>query len=133
MADEVRALAGRTRAATEDIRNMIDSLQRGSKEAVAVMAASTSSVQETVQLARDAETALKQIKDAIETINNMNIQIASATEEQSLVCEDVNQNVAQISDFARETSKDAQTLTGISRELRGAAKGLSDQFGRFRV
>ena len=133
VADEVRALAGRTRDATDDIRTMIETLQRHSKDAVEVMSTNTSSVLEAVQFARDAEASLLQIRSAIETIGQMNIQIATATEEQSHVCEDVNRNVTLISDSGRLIAEGADDLTTLNRQLKDAADALSGEFSRFRV
>lgn len=133
VADEVRALAGRTRSATEDIRVMLNNLQEGSRTAASMMQTSTDRVQETVQSARQAEAALVQIKEAIAQISQMNFQIAAATEQQSAVCEDVNKNITQIATVAADTAQAASSLRALGEEQDKAADVLKRQLGQFKV
>ncbi len=133
VADEVRALAGRTRVATDDIRVMLGTLQEGSRKAAQMMQTSTERVQESVKLTRQAEGALAQIKESISLISEMNFQIATATEQQSAVCEDVNKNIAQIASSAADTAGSASALRQLGLQQDSAATTLQQQLAQFKV
>lgn len=133
VADEVRALAGRTRTATEDIRVMLSTLQEGSRNAAGMMQTSSERVNESVQLAKQAEGALAEIKEAISQISQMNFQIATATEEQSAVCEDVNQNITRIAGAVSDTADAAKSLRQLGQQQDTAADTLQKQLGQFKV
>lgn len=108
VADEVRTLAGRTQESTLEIEQMIERLQGGSQEAVKVMEQSRDKAEDSVNQAAKAGEALEIITDAINTITDMNHQIATASEEQSAVAEEINQNIVNISEVADMTSQGAQ-------------------------
>ncbi|GHG63002.1 chemotaxis transducer [Alishewanella longhuensis] len=133
VADEVRALAARTRTATEDIRLMLSTLQEGSRNAAGMMQTSSERVNESVQLAKQAEGALADIKDAISQISQMNFQIATATEEQSAVCEDVNKNITRIAAAVSDTAEAARSLRQLGQQQDNAAATLQKQLGQFKV
>lgn len=133
VADEVRALAGRTRTATEDIRVMLSTLQEGSRKAAGMMQTSSERVNESVQLAKQAEGALADIKEAISQISQMNFQIATATEEQSAVCEDVNKNITRIAGAVSDTAEAARSLRQLGQQQDNAADTLQKQLGQFKV
>ena len=102
VADEVRALASKTQASTGEIQSMIEKLQSGASKAVAAMDSSLQNGQETVQQADIAGKSLDEIVDAINTINDMNLQIATAANEQNQVSDEVNVNVQNIADTSHQ-------------------------------
>ena len=96
VADEVRTLAQRTQQSTTQIRTMIEQLQTGARAVAEVMSQSKDNAKDAVTLAQGANTALDKIREAILQISDMNLQIASAAEEQSLVAEEINNNTIKI-------------------------------------
>jgi methyl-accepting chemotaxis protein len=108
VADEVRTLASRTQESTTEIRTMIDKLQSGASAVSIAMNASKKAANGTVQQAEKAGEALNQIYGAIKRINDMNIQIASAAHEQSIVAEEINTNTLKIKDLSVQVSDAAQ-------------------------
>lgn len=133
VADEVRTLASRTQQSTEDIQRMIQTLQAGVGQAVQVMESGSSQAGETVTLAEEAQGALLGILDSITQISDMSISIASATEEQSQVVDDVNRNVTEISDQAQQNDARSREISEISGHLSTRAEELHGQVSRFRV
>ena len=131
VADEVRTLASRTQDSTTEIRAMIDQLQAGVKTVVEAMKSSQSAAQETVEQADSTQAALQRICSAINLINDMNIQIASAAEEQSSVSDEINQNTVRIRDISVEVSDYAkQTSESIDLQASSieAQKQILDSF-----
>ncbi|MCW8329760.1 methyl-accepting chemotaxis protein [Photobacterium sp. SDRW27] len=100
VADEVRTLAQRTQESTTEIRQMIEQLQSGASSAANVMGLSKETAANTVIKAQEADEALARISAAIQQINDMNLQIASAAEEQSLVAEEINTNTLNIKELS---------------------------------
>ena len=133
VADEVRTLAGRTQESTQEIQQMIESLQAGSKEAVQLMEQSRDQTQTGVEQTARAGDALGTIADEVERINDMNTQIASAAEEQSAVAEEINRNVVSISQLADESAQGAEQTTRTSEELAKLATDLQQMVARFKV
>lgn len=133
VADEVRALATRTQASTEDIRNIIEKLQAVSQDAVNVMDGSYTKANEVLDWSSQASEMLKQITESIMTINDMNMQIATATEEQSAVAEDVNQSLIRISTGVEQLSTGSAHIAGGSDELARLATELQQRVARFKV
>jgi len=133
VADEVRTLAGRTQESTQEIQQMIESLQAGSKEAVQLMEQSREQTQSSVEQTAKAGDALSAIADAVEKINDMNTQIASAAEEQSAVAEEINRNVTTISQIADESARGAEQTARGSEDLSGLAIELQQVVAQFKV
>ena len=110
---------------------MIESLQAGTKAAVATMESSQNQAQLGVEKISTAGDALGTIVSSIEHINDMNTQIASAAEEQSAVAEEINQNVVKISQIAEASSANAEQTQNSSEELSRLSldlQGLVSQF-----
>jgi len=129
VADEVRTLATRTQQSTEEINEIIDKLQSGSHRAVSVMEQSQHQSQSAVEFASRSGDALTSIAEAMDNINQMSAQIASASEEQSAVSEEVNRNIDKIHNMsielatgATETAKAGQELAEISARLQSQVK-----------
>lgn len=133
VADEVRALAHRTQTSTQEIEQMISTIQAGSSAAVELMHKSTSEVYTTRDTAEQAGHSLRQIIDSVLEINDRNIQIATASEEQAHVARDVDRSLISIRDLAiQSTEGTRQTLTA-SNELSRLAVNLNDLVLRFRT
>lgn len=105
VAAEVRSLATRTQESTQQIKSMIERLQVGANNAVKVMESGRLQAQLSVQQAAEAESSLEAITAAVGTINEMNIQIASAAEEQSAVSAEINGNLHNIGEVAGQTTE----------------------------
>ncbi|WP_448652091.1 methyl-accepting chemotaxis protein [Pseudomonas fluorescens] len=131
VADEVRNLARRTQESVEETRVVIEQLQTGTTDVVGSMGNSYRQAQGSVEQVGQAVTALRQIGDAVTVISDMNLQIASAAEEQSAVAEEINSNVATIRDVTESLSEQANESARVSQALNSLAnqqQGLMDQF-----
>jgi len=131
VADEVRTLASRTQESTQEIQQMIESLQSGTKAAVGAMDSSRTQAQQGVEKISTAGDALDTIVSGITRINDMNTQIASAAEEQSTVAEELNQNVVKISQITATSATNADQTKNASEELSRLSvdlQGLVSQF-----
>jgi methyl-accepting chemotaxis protein len=117
VADEVRNLAKRTQHAVEEIRQVIERLQRGTDEVVESMRSTHHQAQSGVQQAGLAIASLQRISEGVAVIMDMNMQIASASEEQSTVAEEVNRNVAIIRDVTEGLSGQANEAAEVSQNL----------------
>ncbi|MGY8810593.1 MAG: methyl-accepting chemotaxis protein [Pseudomonadales bacterium] len=133
VADEVRALASRTAESTEQIHGLIANLQRAAEGTVESMKIGNEQADRGVEQVIEADDALEGIRLAVERINDMAGQIASAAEEQSSVAEEINRNVTNIASLADSTAQDAQRSADLSRELSGTAQqqvNLVERFNR---
>ncbi|WP_349920832.1 methyl-accepting chemotaxis protein [Aeromonas veronii] len=133
VADEVRNLASRSAASTAEIQTMINSLQEQSARAVSAMAQGRNQSQAVVNQADEANAALGQITGHITQISDMNIQVATATEEQSSVVGEINRNVEDINQLTMETADIAHQLTASSRSLQQLSGELDKLVGNFRL
>ncbi|WP_455203429.1 methyl-accepting chemotaxis protein [Kaarinaea lacus] len=133
VADEVRTLASRTQESTQEIQTMIERLQTGAQEAVNVMDVGRSQVEASVDQAMNAGAALDSITTAVGTIADMSMQIASAAEQQSVVAEQINENVVVINESAQQTSQSTQLAASCSTELSGQVAKLQQLVSRFQV
>ena len=133
VADEVRALAQRTQASTREIEQMIGTIQQGTQEAVGAMAQSSEQASRSQTLAASADTALDEITRMVSKINEMNLTIAAAAEEQAQVAREVDKNLIAIRDIATQTATGAQETSAASNELTRLASALNSMVGRFRL
>jgi methyl-accepting chemotaxis protein len=133
VADEVRALAHRTQQSTREIEQMISGIQRGTDLAVSSMQQSNSRAHSTLEVARAAGQALEDIASAFTLINERNLVIASASEQQAAVAREVDRNLMNIRDLALQTSAGANQTSAASHELSRLAVDLNSMVARFSV
>ena len=133
VADEVRALAHRTQQSTSEIERMIGSIQSGTEHAVDSMRNSTERAESTLNIARGAGLSLDTINSAIVEINERNLVIASAAEEQAQVAREVDRNLVNIRDLSVQSATGASQTSAASGELSRLAVDLNGMVGRFRL
>jgi methyl-accepting chemotaxis protein len=133
VADEVRALAHRTQQSTQEIEQMINTIQQGTSQAVTSMQSSRERVDFTLEVARAAGAALDEIALAISSINERNLVIASASEEQAHVAREVDRNLVNIRDLSLQTSAGADQTSAASQELSRLAIDLNGVVQRFQL
>ncbi|GLH49347.1 methyl-accepting chemotaxis protein [Pseudomonas lactis] len=133
VADEVRALAHRTAQSTQEIEKMVAGIQNGTGEAVQSMQQSNQRSQTTLEMARAAGASLEQITASISLINERNLVIASASEEQAQVSREVDRNLVNIRDLATQSAAGANQTSAASHELSRLAMDLNGMVARFVV
>ncbi|OZG72511.1 chemotaxis protein [Hahella sp. CCB-MM4] len=133
VADEVRALASKTQESTEEIQAMISRLQDGSNRAVSSMEQSRANGESAVGKAQSAGESLTVITNSIGTISSMNTQIASASEEQTAVTEDISRSITSIADASEQTARGTEQTAQTSHELSNLGEHLREQVARFKV
>ncbi len=133
VADEVRALAHRTQQSTQEIEQMIGGIQQGTDQAVNAMQQSNTRARSTLEVAKAAGQALEEIASAFTEINERNIVIASASEQQAAVAREVDRNLMNIRDLAHQTSAGANQTSAASQELSRLAVDLNTMVARFSV
>lgn len=133
VADEVRALAHRTQTSTREIEQMIQGIQKDSHLAVQSMKQSTQEAGSTLQIAHEAGVALDQITTSISDINERNLLIATASEQQAQVARSVDQNLVSIRDLSAQSASAAGQTALASSELSLLAVDLNRLVARFSV
>ncbi|KAA0876314.1 methyl-accepting chemotaxis protein [Nitrincola tapanii] len=132
VADEVRTLATRTHSATEEIAQTIDRLQQLTAEVVRAMSQNKDKSIRSVELAEAGMQALQQIELQIGRVENMNLQVASATEEQSATTQELSRNLVTISQITEASAQGAEATARGSESLQGLAQELGQRVSRFR-
>ncbi|MBL4797717.1 MAG: methyl-accepting chemotaxis protein [Oleispira sp.] len=133
VADEVRTLAQRTQESTEEINTMIQKLQSGAKDAVSAMDEGIETARISVENADKAGESLDSITAAIGIITDLSIQVATATEEQSSVVEELNSHILNIKNMSDSTAMESKNINDQCQNLNQSAAELSDMVGNFKV
>lgn len=133
VADEVRSLAERTQGSTSEIQTIIEQLQVGTQSTVEAMNQGKEQADNCVEQANQASAALESITHAITVINDMNMQIASASEQQSTVAEDINKSVVSVKRIAEENAVASNQTSSSSSEIARLAEDLGQLVSQFRV
>jgi methyl-accepting chemotaxis protein len=133
VADEVRSLAQRTQKSTEEIEGLISGLQSGTQQVADILANSHSLTKNSVDLTRQAGVSLEGITRSVSAIQLMNHQIATATEEQTAVADEINRSILKVRAVSEQTSAASKETAASSIELARLGKHLQDLVGRFKV
>ena len=133
VADEVRTLAKRTQESTEEINTMIHKLQSGAKDAVTAMDEGIETARTSVESADKAGESLNNITAAIGTITDLSIQVATATEEQSSVVEELNSHILNIKDMSDNKAIESKNVNGQCLCLNNSATELSKMVANFKI
>ncbi|WP_201192062.1 methyl-accepting chemotaxis protein [Pseudomonas fluorescens] len=133
VADEVRALAHRTQESTREIEQMIDNVREDTGQAVTAMQGSSERVRVALEVALRSGEALDEITRSISQINERNLMIASATEQQALVAREVDRNLVSIRSFSEQVLLGARHTDSAGQELAQMAGDLHQTVARFKT
>ncbi|NUU37672.1 methyl-accepting chemotaxis protein [Pseudomonas sp. C2B4] len=133
VADEVRSLAHRTQRSTQEIEQLVTAIEQGTVQAVNAMQGSNTRARDTLEVAQAAGQALDQITSSFTHINERNLVIASAAEQQAQVAREVDGNLANIRELASQTAAGATQTSAASQELSRLAVSLNGLVSRFVV
>ncbi len=133
VADEVRALAGNTRTATDSIREKMETFRTESKRAVEQMQHCESLAELSVERARASGLALDSIQESVTQIEDAGLQISAATEQQSQVAHEISENITGLSAGIAEVSSAAEQTAAASRQLAELANSLNTQARQFSI
>jgi methyl-accepting chemotaxis protein len=133
VADEVRNLARRTQESTGQIQAVIEKMQGNTINAVEVMSEGTTQAEISVEQAKSAGESLYAINLSVTQISDMNTQIATAAEEQSVVAAEINRNFSQITQSALLAEVQASKITRASQQLEDLAKRLENNVRQFKT
>ncbi|MGQ3852186.1 methyl-accepting chemotaxis protein [Pseudomonas capsici] len=133
VADEVRGLASRTQQSTAEIESLIVSLQNSAQQASRRMEASCQMVENTVGLTRNLQTELNDIGKSVATIQVMSMQVASASEQQDSVVEEINRNMHGIKDVTEQTATATQQIAIAATNLARQGSELQGLIRRFQL
>lgn len=133
VADEVRDLASRTQGLTDQIRDLVANLQKGSHDATQMMGQSRENTSQVLGMANKTEQALEKIAVAVSAMTDFNCQISSAAEQQSSVTLEISKNVSSIRNIAQENSETTRQTTTASEELSHLAADLHQSSRHFKI
>jgi len=133
VADEVRTLASRTQESTKEIRDKIERLQEETQRTVEKVSSSSRLAESSIAAVEQNSDMLCTVSNEIQKVNDMNTQIATAAEEQSVVAEEINRNITRISDIARDIAEDTNTTSDSVQHLNQLAKDLNQQISIFKI
>ncbi|WP_114416726.1 methyl-accepting chemotaxis protein [Marinospirillum perlucidum] len=133
VAEEVRALASQTQSSTEDIREKIEKLQEGASGAVKAIQQGLDLVRTTVEDVERSTDAFTSIQGAVSEITNMSLQTATATEEQTNVVGEINENLQSIADYSSQSNDSSRSLNDLATALKQQTDQLNLVVGAFKV
>lgn len=132
VADEVRTLAQRTQESTEEINKMIEKLQGGANNAVGAIESGLDTGQSSVEFAGQAGESLNRITEAIINISDLSTHVATATEQQSSVVNELNTHIQNIKNMSDDTAQQSQTINSECAGLSEDADQLNQLVGNFK-
>ncbi|WP_435234987.1 methyl-accepting chemotaxis protein [Psychromonas sp. PT13] len=133
VADEVRNLANRTQQSTDEIQQVISNLQIEAARSVQLMEKNANSVESTSTKSNEANKALEAINHSIEQIQDMNNQIATAAEEQTVVAEEICTSIVSLNDMSKGTFDNADNNSKLAESLQESASSLNHSVERFKL
>ncbi len=131
VADEVRTLASRTQASTEEIQEMISELQAGAKKAVNSIERGNESIQASLDQAGRTNEVIATIADSISNIRDLNTQIATSAEEQTATSEEMDGNLRSIANISRNSTESSENLISSADEISQVVGKINNQLSRF--
>ncbi len=133
VASEVRSLASSTHESTLEIQNLISSLQKGVTQSVEVMQQASDHAIESVKIVEHSVQLQNNVAENLQTVTAMNVQIATAAEEQRAVTEEINHNIVNISQVTEQTATSTQQIAAASEELAKLASQMQNMVEAFKV
>lgn len=133
VADEVRALAGRTQSSTAEIEETLNKLLNGSKTAISAMDATKSTCEKTTENTKLVANDLSDIAQSVTNIDDLNTLIATAAEQQSSVAEDITRNMTAIRDIVNELNMNGESTSNEATNLAAANSQLKSVVGKFKL
>jgi len=133
VADEVRVLAQKTTHSTSEIENMISNLQSSSKTAGKVIESCMSDMDQSVEQASSANSAMEEIQSLIMEISHMSTHISQAAEEQRVTTSDIARNLEDINHIANQSYQAMQEIATVSQDLTKLSGTQSDIVHRFKL
>lgn len=131
VADEVRTLAQRTQSSTQEIRDLVERLQKGTSDSVIAMKSGQSKANECREAVQQGQESLDKIEVSVQSIRDMSIQIAAALEQQSAVANDINRSITSINDTSNTSASAAEQVLQSSANLIKLASIMNSQISRF--
>ena len=133
VADEVRALANRTHESTTEIQAMIEELQNNAREAASVMLQSCERAEVSVGQTEETGQFLTDITSAIDSVNSLNTQNATAAEEQQSVATEINRSIVNINDIADQTAENSHRVEASTQALLELSNNLQQLVSQFNL
>lgn len=133
VADEVRTLAGRTQESTAQIQEMVESLQGHTKQAVDVMETNKKHAEKMAGQAANASASIDKIVGTVVHIMDMTTQVASASEQQSMVAKEIDSNVVLVTDASHSSVAASEQVAVASEELARMATELQGEVAHFKI
>ena len=133
VADEVRTLAQRTQASTEDIQSMVGGLIDGVKETQQAMSSGSDLMNQSVAMTDKVNDAFRHIQDLVATVQDMNLQVATATEQQSLVVGDVHASVSDLQGLVEESRQASSKVSESGNLVTSIARNMLSRMNQFKV
>ncbi|WP_158658051.1 methyl-accepting chemotaxis protein [Agarilytica rhodophyticola] len=133
VADEVRTLASRTQESTLEIHEIVEKLQDGAKQSLALMERGNNKIHKDVELAKTAAEMLVEITESIESISHSSQHVASSTEQQSAMNVEIGVSISNISDLSSETELSAKDTLNASTQLLDLSSKVSTLLNRFKI
>lgn len=133
VADEVRSLATRTQQSTDDISQIISQLQSSVSQSSTAITQGKTDVDKTANTFQEASSVFDEIRSSSRRVNDMAIQTAAATEEQTAVAEDISKNLHGLNQQTESAQQVSKTGDEISKKITNFSENMMNLMGRFKV
>ncbi|WP_289281918.1 methyl-accepting chemotaxis protein, partial [Methylophaga sp. UBA5088] len=133
VADEVRSLATRTQQSTDDISQIISQLQSSVSQSSTAITQGKTDVDKTANTFQEASSVFDEIRASSRRVNDMAIQTAAATEEQTAVAEDISKNLHGLNQQTESAQQVSKTGDEISKKITNFSENMMSLMGRFKV